>query len=130
MGASHVATGDLVDRNFLFGTGNGVKFGYEVCDFSLFEDDLDVVIKSFRAFKREKLISRIICISIYDLLGHTVQRNNHSSSILLNCLCRNIFNSPVDNVSFLKAQQVTNTTADITLEDKDVSLNCQMRRIG
>lgn len=73
--AGHVAAGNLVDQNFLFGAGNGVKFGYEVCDFCLFEDDLDVVIKSFRAFKREKLISRIICISIYNLLGHTVQRN-------------------------------------------------------
>ena len=76
-----MATGDLVDRNFLFGTGNGVKFGYEVCDFSLFEDDLDVVIKSFRAFKRKKLISGIICISIYNLLGHTVQRNNHNKFV-------------------------------------------------
>ena len=55
--AGHVAAGNLIDRNFLFGAGNGVKFGYEVCDFSLFEDDLDVVIKSFRTFKRENRIS-------------------------------------------------------------------------
>ena len=72
--ASHMAAGNLIDRNFLFGAGNGVKFGYEVCDFSLFEDDLDVVIKSFRAFKREKLISGIICIStlIYFLISDKI----------------------------------------------------------
>ena len=50
----HVAAGNLVDRDLLFCSSNSIQFGYEVCNFSLFEDDLDVVIKSFRAFKRSK----------------------------------------------------------------------------
>ena len=69
-----MAAGNLADRNFLLCAGNSIQLGYEVCDFCLFEDDLDVVIKSFRAFKREKLISGIICIStlIYFLISDKI----------------------------------------------------------
>ena len=44
--AGHMTAGDLVDRHFLFCTGQGVQFGHQVCDSGLLEDNLDIVIES------------------------------------------------------------------------------------
>ena len=44
--AGHVAAGDLVDRNFLFGAGDSIQFSQKECNFSLFEDDIDIIVAS------------------------------------------------------------------------------------
>ena len=44
--ASHMAAGNLVDRHFLFCTGQGIQFGHQVCASGLLEDNLDIVIES------------------------------------------------------------------------------------
>ena len=44
--AGHVAAGDLVDRDFLFGAGDSIQFSQKVCNSSLFEDDIDIIVAS------------------------------------------------------------------------------------
>ena len=44
--AGNVAAGDLVDRNFLFGAGDSIQFSQKVCNYSLFEDDIDIIVAS------------------------------------------------------------------------------------
>ena len=41
-----MTAGDLIDRNFDFGSSHGVELGYEVGHSSFLKDDFDVIVVS------------------------------------------------------------------------------------
>ena len=41
-----MAAGDLIDRNFDFGSSHGVEFGYELGHSCFLKDDFDIIVVS------------------------------------------------------------------------------------
>ena len=100
--ASHVAAGDLVDRNLHLRPGHCVEFGDKVCDPCLLEDCLDADVIPFRGVERQELAIRKTGIPVDDFLRHAVERNDHGARILLNGLRRDVFNCAVDDIMLLQ----------------------------
>ena len=122
-----MAASYFIDRLFLLFAGNRIQDCYPACYFTLSQDDLDIIIVFLRRDEREEFGLMTTFILINDCQRCTVQRNTHRPGIICNRFSSDIFYSTIYDIAFLETQQVTNTTADITLKYEDVSLNRQTR---
>ena len=76
------------------------------------------------------MIAWKIFVLFQNCFGHGVQRDNDGLGVLLDGLVGDIFYGAINDVALGQTHHISDTAANVALENKDVALRFQRRAVG